>query len=217
MLLVLWYHPASVQTTLYYLRAVLNAEIGYQGMHVLYWRGHLEEVKNDVRRLIRGYEGVRMEVPRCVLRSLTAYYGDGIPTAGEAYRAHTARALIRMCHNHEEVVRQLCYHASAEVQVEESMCPRFVRYKKWSLTAGKRGRMWRILQAVLPGEEHMLATNRRCGRRGPILVLDTDFGEGDTRDRAVGDEGGGEYGGDARAQKGYEGVPESRAAPRGIL
>ena len=36
--------------------------------------------------------------------------------------------------------------------------------------------MWRFLQAVLPGEEHMLATNRTCGRRGPILVLDTDFG-----------------------------------------
>ena len=25
-------------------------------------------------------------------------------------------------------------------------------------------------------EEHMLATNRTCGKRGPILVLDTDFG-----------------------------------------
>ena len=37
-------------------------------------------------------------------------------------------------------------------------------------------RMWRALQAVLPGEEHMLATNRMCGRRGPILDLDTDFG-----------------------------------------
>ena len=26
------------------------------------------------------------------------------------------------------------------------------------------------------GEEHMLATNRTCGRQGPILVLDTVFG-----------------------------------------
>ena len=41
---------------------------------------------------------------------------------------------------------------------------------------GEGQRMWRALQAVLPGEEHMLATNRTCGRRGPILVLDTDFG-----------------------------------------
>ena len=39
----------------------------------------------------------------------------------------------------------------------------------------KKERMWRVLQAVLPGEKHMLATNRKCGRRGPILVLDTDF------------------------------------------
>ena len=29
---------------------------------------------------------------------------------------------------------------------------------------------------MLPGEEHMLATNRTCGRRRPILVLDTEFG-----------------------------------------
>ena len=35
--------------------------------------------------------------------------------------------------------------------------------------------MWCALHAVLPREEHMLATNRTCGRRGPILVLDTDF------------------------------------------
>ena len=45
----------SVQTTLYYLRAVLNAAIGYQGMHLLYWREQLEEVEGEVRRLIRGY------------------------------------------------------------------------------------------------------------------------------------------------------------------
>ena len=36
--------------------------------------------------------------------------------------------------------------------------------------------MWRALQAVLPREEHMLAANRTCGRRGLILVPDTDFG-----------------------------------------
>ena len=41
--------------------------------------------------------------------------------------------------------------------------------------AGKKERMWRVLQGLLLGEEHMLATNRTCGRRGPILVLDTDF------------------------------------------
>ena len=100
---------------------------------------------------------------------------DGIPTAGEAYRAHTARTLSRMCHNQEEVVRRVCYHAVAEVQKEENMCPRYVWHRRRRLAAGKKERMWRALQAVLPGEEHMLATNRTCGRRGPILVLDTDF------------------------------------------
>ena len=35
--------------------------------------------------------------------------------------------------------------------------------------------MWPVLQAVLPGEKHMLATNRTCSSRGPILVLDADF------------------------------------------
>ena len=81
-----------------------------------------------------------------------------------------------MCHNQEEVVRGVCYHAVAEVQKEENMCLRYVWHRRRRLAAGKKERMWRALQAVLPGEEHMLATNRTCGRRGPILVLDTDFG-----------------------------------------
>ena len=85
MLVVLWNHLPSVQTTLYYLRAVLNAAIGYQGMHLPYWRGQLEEVEGEVRSLIRGYEGIPTEVPWCVLRSPTAYYGEGMPTGGEAY------------------------------------------------------------------------------------------------------------------------------------
>ena len=42
MLVVLRHHPPAVQTTLYYLRAVLNAAIGYQGMHLPYWREQLE-------------------------------------------------------------------------------------------------------------------------------------------------------------------------------
>ena len=99
MLVVLRHHPRSVQTTLYYLRAVLNAAVGYLGMHLPYWREQLEEVEGEVRRLIRGYEGIPTEVLWCVLRSSTAYYGVGLPTAGEAYRAHTARTLSRMCHN----------------------------------------------------------------------------------------------------------------------
>ena len=57
MLVVLRHHPPSVQTTLYYLRAVLNAAVGYQGMHLPYWREQLEEVEGEVRRLIRGDEG----------------------------------------------------------------------------------------------------------------------------------------------------------------
>ena len=177
MLVFLRHHPPLVQTTLYYLRAVLNAAIGYQGMHLRYWRGQLEEVQSEVRRLIRGYEGIPTEMPRCVLPSPTAYYGAGMPTAGKAYRAYTARALNRMCHNQEDVVRRVCYPAVAEVHREENMCPHFVWYRRWRLTAGKRERMWRVPQAVLLGEMHMLATNSKWGRPGPILVLDTDFGE----------------------------------------
>ena len=36
--------------------------------------------------------------------------------------------------------------------------------------------MWRVLQALLRGEEQMLGTSGRCSRRGPILVLATAFG-----------------------------------------
>ena len=160
MLVVLRNHPPSVQTTLYCLRAVLNAAIGYQGMHLPYWRGQLEDVEGEVRRVIRGYEGIPTEVPWCLLRSPTAYYGEGMPTAGEAYRAHTARTLNRMCHNQEEVLRQGCCHAIAEVQTEVNRCQRYVSHRRRRLASRKRERMWRVLQAVLPGEQHMLATNR---------------------------------------------------------
>ena len=128
-MVVLWHHPPSVQKTPYYLRALLNAAIRYQGMHLPYWRGRLEEVEGEVRRLIRGYEGIPREVPWCVLRSPTDYYGERMPMAGEAYRAHTARTLSRMCHNQEEVVQRLCYQAITEVQKEENMCPRYVWHR----------------------------------------------------------------------------------------
>ena len=119
-------------------------------------------------------KGYPTEVLWCVLRLPTAYYGEGMPTAGEAYRAHTARTLSRMCHNQEEVVRRVCYHAVTELQKKENMCPRYVWHRRTRLAAGKKERMWSVLQAVLPGEEHTLATNRTCGRRGLVLVLDVD-------------------------------------------
>ena len=175
-LVVLWNHLPSVQTTLHYLRAVLNEAIGSQGMHLPYWRGQLEEVEGEVCRLIRGYEGIPTEVPWCVLRWPKAYYGEGMPTAREAYRAHTARTLSRMCHNQEEVVRRVCYHAVAEVPKEENMCAPYVWHRRRRFASKRKERTGRILQAVLPGEEHMLATNRTCGRRGPVLLLDVDFG-----------------------------------------
>ena len=186
-------------------------------MHLPYWREQLEEGEGEVRRLIRGYEGIPTEVPWCVLRSPTAYYGEGMPTAGEAYMAHTARTLSRMCHDQEEVVRRVCYHTVAEVQKEETMCPRFVWHRRRRLAAGKKERMWRALQAVLPGEEHMLATNRMCGRRGLILVLHTDFGGGGAWDSTVDQEGRSEHGGAARAQEGFEGIQDGGAAPCGVL
>ena len=129
-----------------------------------------------MRRLIMGYEGIPAEMPWSVLISPRAYYGKVMPTAGEAYRAHTARTLNRMCHNQEAVVRRVCYHAVPEVQKEQNMCPHFVWYKHRPLAAGMKKRMWRVLQAVVPREEHMLATSRTCGRIGPVLVPDVDFG-----------------------------------------
>ena len=148
-LVVLRHNPLSVQTTPYYLWVVLNAAIWYQGMRPLYWRGQLLEVGSVVLRLIKGYEGI--EVPRCALQWQRAYYGEGMSTAGEAYRAHTVRALNQICHNPQEVVRRVCYHAVVEVQREENMCPRFVWCRKWRLRAGKWQPTWRFLQAVLPG------------------------------------------------------------------
>ena len=57
MLVVLQHHPQTVQTTLYYLRPVLNAAIGYQGMHLWYWREQLEGVEGEVRGSSEGMMG----------------------------------------------------------------------------------------------------------------------------------------------------------------
>ena len=70
----------------------------------------------------------------------------------------------------------MCHHAVAEVQKGENTGPRYVWDRRRRLLAGKKERMWRVLQPVLPGEEHILATNRTCCRLGPVLVLDVDFG-----------------------------------------
>ena len=70
----------------------------------------------------------------------------------------------------------MCYHVITQVQKKENMCPRYVWQRRRWLAAGRKEHMWRVLQAVLLGEQHMSATNRTCGRRGPILVLDPDFG-----------------------------------------
>ena len=45
MLVVLKHHLLSLQMTLYYLRAEPNAAMGYEGMHILLWRGQLEGVE----------------------------------------------------------------------------------------------------------------------------------------------------------------------------
>ena len=56
-----------------------------------------------------------------MLWSPRAYFGEGMPATREAYGAHKARALNRMCHNEEEVLHWLCYHAVAEVQKKKIM------------------------------------------------------------------------------------------------
>ena len=70
----------------------------------------------------------------------------------------------------------MCYHAVAEVQKEENMCPCYVWQRRRQLALGKKERMWRVLRLMFPVEELMLATNRTCGKRGPVLVPDVDFG-----------------------------------------
>ena len=92
-----------------------------------------------MQRLIRGYEGIPTEVPWCVLRPPTAYNWARMPTAGETYRAHTGRTLNTICHNQEELVRRGCYHALAEVQNEENMCPRYVWHRRRRLATREEG------------------------------------------------------------------------------
>ena len=83
MMVVLRSHPPSRQTVLYYLRAVLNAAIGYQGMDLPYWSGQLEEVESKVRSLIRGYDTqgdatVRVAIANDIFWRGYAFNGGGV-------------------------------------------------------------------------------------------------------------------------------------------
>ena len=153
----------SVQTTLYYLRAVLNAAIGYQGMHLPYWKcgGSSEGITGDTHR----GTVVRVAVTDGLLWRRDAHDGGGVQgTHGEGA---------------EQDVPQPGRGGETGVFSrgrKGAEGGEHVWHRRRRLAAGKKERNWRALQAVLPGEEHMLATNRTCGRRGPILVLDTDFG-----------------------------------------
>ena len=73
------------------------------------------------------------------------------------------------CRAQEAAVRGLVADAVTEAHKAHAAA-------QHDLAGSARERMWRVLQAVLSREEHMLATNRKCGRCGQILVLDTDFG-----------------------------------------
>ena len=90
MVVVLQMYPPSLQATIYYLRAVLNAAEGYQAMHLPRWQRQLGTIEAEVRRLIRGYEGVPREVPSTVLRAPQEFYGEVVPGVGRR-TAHIQR------------------------------------------------------------------------------------------------------------------------------
>ena len=197
MLVVLRHHPPSVQTTLYHLRAVLNAAIGYQGMHLPYWRVQLEEVEREVRRLIRGYEGIPAEVPWWVMRSPTAYYGEGMPTAGEAYRAHTARTLSRMCHNQEEVVRRVRRGAEGGEHVP-ALCVAPTK----AVCGGEEGTHVARPTSGVAGARAHVGDQQDVMRSGTVPGSGHGLRRGGAWNRTVGQEGRSEYGGAAHAQEG---------------
>ena len=155
---------------------MLNAAIGFQGLHVTHLQQMLQEATPTVRRAWTIYGHRPTSLPAVVHAASPPYYGDNTDhLINKAYTAHTATQLHRHMHNHELEVREVFTLTIREAQYHRNTCPEYILHQR-GLPTKVRTRIWNHLQFLLPHHRHVIQTNRSCRETGPVAVLHTDVG-----------------------------------------
>ena len=170
----------STPVLAYFLQAVLNAAIGFQDLHLTHPKRMLQEATATVRRAwtIHGHRPSLL--PATVRATSPPYYGDNTDKlVNNAYTAHTAAHLHCLMHNHEPEVREVFTLTLHKTQYHRNTCPQHKLYQR-GLPTKVGTRIWNHLQLLLPHHQHVIQTNHPCRESGPVAVLHTDRGGGQT-------------------------------------
>ena len=170
----------STQALAYFLQAVLNADIGFQALHLTHPQQMLQEATTTVRRAwtIHGHRPTSL--PAAVRVASPPYYGDNTDhLVNNAYTAHTATHLHRLMPNHEPEVRVIFTLTLREAQYHDNTCPRYILHQR-GLPTKVGSRIWNHLQLLLPHHQHVIQTNHPCRETGPVAVLQTAVDGGPT-------------------------------------
>ena len=166
----------STQALAYFLQAVLNAAVGFQALHLTHPQHMHQAAATTVRRAwsIHGHRPTSL--PAAVRVASPLYYGDNTDhLVNNAYTAHTAAHLHRPMRNHEPEVREIFTMTLREAQYHRNTSPQYILYQR-GLPTKVGTRVWNHLQLLLPHHQHVIQTNHRCRKDGPLAVLHTDVG-----------------------------------------
>ena len=170
----------STQALAYFLRAVLNAAIGFQALHLTHQQQMLQQAAAKVRQAWTIHGHRRTSLLTAVPAVSPPYYADNTDhVVSTAYTAHTATHLHRLMHNHEPEVREVFTLTLREAQYHHNTCPQYTLHQR-GLPTKVGNRIWNHLQLLLPNHQHVIQTNHPCRETGPVAVVHTDVGGGPT-------------------------------------
>ena len=154
----------STQALAYFLQPVLNADIGFQALHLTHPRQMLQEATTTVRQAwtIHGHRPTSL--PAAVRAASPPYYRDNTDhLVNNAYTAHTATQLHRLMPNHEPEVREVFTLTLREAQYHDNTCPQYILHQR-GLPTKVGTRIWNHLQLLLPPTNMSSKRTIRAGR-----------------------------------------------------
>ena len=117
----------STQGLAYFMEAVLNAAIGYQGLHLPHPKDALCHARQQVTKACAQTPGWLTSFPKEARMAHWRYYGD--ITGALVHTAcvkHAAHLLHRVTQNHRPGVREAAVIHIKEAQMARNACPRWV-------------------------------------------------------------------------------------------
>ena len=170
----------SSQALAYFLQAVLNAAIGFQGLHPTHPQQMPQEAGATVRRVWVIHDQRSTSLPLAVHAASPPYYRDNTDhLLRNPYTAHSATHLHHLMHNHEPEVREVFTLTLREAPYHRNTCPQYILHLR-GLPTKVGNRIWNHLQLLLPHHQHVIQTKHPCRETGPVAILHNDVGGGRT-------------------------------------